>query len=84
MPEPICEPQDAGFAFTDEDFARRYSSEASSAAGDTPANGIPTTASPGPGRRGGGNSFMRALRRRRAASAATALDKINHPPEPAV
>lgn len=80
MPEPTCDPQDAGFAFTDEDFARRYASGAPPTASDTPC--ARRTTAPAPGRHGGGNSFMRALRRRRAASSATAVGEVKHPLAP--
>jgi hypothetical protein len=61
--------EETGFAFTDEDYARRYSGEKSTA-GPTPA--APASQPARPGRlHGGGNSFMRARRRRLAAAAST-------------
>ncbi len=62
--------QETGFAFTDEDFGRRYSPDPLPPAQSSAA---PATAPPAirPARRlhGGGNSFMRARRRRLAAFA---------------
>lgn len=62
---------DDGFTFTDEDFARRYetaqpvrhppAATGSSAAASEPADPVARPI------HGGGNSFMRARRRRRAA-----------------
>ena len=82
MPEPTCDPPDAGFAFTDEDFARRYSSRTAPATSDAAASGTPTQAAAGRRLHGVGNSFMRA-RRRRAASPAPALAEMTDAAVPA-
>jgi hypothetical protein len=69
MSEAPFEQEETGFAFTDEDYARRYSGE-KSAAGPAPA--APASQPARHGRlHGGGNSFMRARRRRLAAAAST-------------
>ena len=59
--------EETGFAFTEEDYTRRYSPEKAPAA-PRPPNAAP----PAAGRtrlHGGGNSFIGARRRRLAASA---------------
>jgi hypothetical protein len=61
--------EEPAFAFTDEDYARRYFPGRSSAAvrsAKPPAS--PASAKPAGRLHGGGNSFMRARRRRLAAS----------------
>jgi hypothetical protein len=70
MSEETFEREEDGFTFSDEDFGRRYFPEQSldsasgasnsSSAGNHQAKPIPARI------RGGGNSFMRALRRRLA------------------
>ncbi|HEU0156223.1 MAG TPA: hypothetical protein VFQ82_09145 [Stellaceae bacterium] len=70
MPAETSGPDSDGFAFTDEDFARRYATGDGSRqfAGSRdlpPAPSIPTKTGPRP-IHGGGNSFMRARRRRAA------------------
>jgi hypothetical protein len=65
MSEETFDHEEDGFTFSDEDFGRRYFSEQKSRPADQQAK--PNTA-PGPG---GGNSFMRALRRRLAAARTT-------------
>lgn len=66
MSEAALDQEEPGFAFTDEDYTRRYSS------GRSAHPVAPATAPPGrhqPARlHGGGNSFMRARRRRLAAA----------------
>jgi hypothetical protein len=70
MSDANFDQNEVGFTFTDEDYARRYSPRKASAAVQ-PAN--PTPSGPASenhagGLHGGGNSFMRARRRRLAAS----------------
>jgi hypothetical protein len=63
MSEETFDREEDGFTFSDEDFGRRYFSEQKSRPADQQAK--PNTARI----HGGGNSFMRALRRRLAAAA---------------
>jgi hypothetical protein len=74
MSEPTFDQEDSGFTFTDEDFERRYYTSAR----NTPPRGAGITA-PAAGPRAAPtatqparspNKFMRALLRRRLASAA--------------
>jgi hypothetical protein len=80
MSDPVtdCKNDGRAFAFTDEDFARRYSAERPSRpvapAGPAPMP-TPTRTMP---LHGGGNSFMRAKRRRLAASPSSALGFIRN------
>jgi hypothetical protein len=68
MSEAPPDREETGFAFTEEDYTRRYSPEKAPVA-SAPASVAPQAA--GRARlHGGGNSFMRA-RRRLAASAST-------------
>lgn len=63
MPEELPDQEEAGFVFTDEDYARRYSPRSTAASSaPQPAKAAPTRL------HGGGNSFMRARRRRLAAA----------------
>jgi hypothetical protein len=64
MPEETRDRERRGFMFTDEDFARRYcgEEEAADAIDPTAPQSNPTRARI----RGGGNTFMRARRRRLA------------------
>jgi hypothetical protein len=70
MSDTALDQEEAGFAFTDEDYARRYSPDKPRAAA-APAAPAPQPA-PQPAKRialhGGGNSFMRARRRRLSTS----------------
>ncbi len=71
MPADTSGCDEAGFAFTDDDFARRYAAERAappriSGPADLPRPPIPATAASSP-IHGGGNSYMRARRRRLAA-----------------
>ena len=64
MPQEPPEPDERGFVFTEADFARRYGG------GEGAADPAAPRPAPAAGRaHGGGNSFMRARRRRLAASA---------------
>jgi hypothetical protein len=68
MSDAALDQEKPGFAFTDEDYTRRYSP-------DTSPRAAPSTTTPrAPSRtgrvHGGGNSFMRARRRRLAAASA--------------
>ena len=67
MSEAPPDREETGFAFTEEDYTRRYSPE------KAPVASAPVSVAPqAVGRtrpHGGGNSFMRARRRRLAASA---------------
>jgi hypothetical protein len=63
MPDQTRDQDQRGFMFTDEDFARRYAGEDG---GPEPLDPAPPAA--GPRLHGGGNAFMRARRRRLAAS----------------
>jgi hypothetical protein len=66
MSEAALEQEEPGFAFTDEDYTRRYSPDGHVRAA-APVTAPPAT--PPPARlHGGGNSFMRARRRRLAAA----------------
>jgi len=65
MSEETFDSEEDGFTFSDEDFGRRYLSEQKPRPADQQAK--PNTAPI----HGGGNSFMRALRRRLAATRAT-------------
>jgi hypothetical protein len=61
--------QEVGFAFTDEDYARRYAGGKASVAKADALPAAPPQAPSRPARpHGGGNSFMRSRRRRVAAS----------------
>ncbi len=70
MPADTSGCDETGFAFTDDDFARRYAAERAapgvSGPGDLPMPPIPAKAASSP-IHGGGNSYMRARRRRLAA-----------------
>jgi len=72
MSEETFECEEDGFTFSDEDFGRRYFPEqnlgSASSAGNSSTAGN-HQAQPNRARiHGGGNSFMRALRRRLAAA----------------
>jgi hypothetical protein len=73
MSEEAFEREADGFIFSDEDFGRRYFPEQNlpSASGTSNSSGAGNhQAKPNAARiHGGGNSFMRALRRRLAAAA---------------
>jgi hypothetical protein len=67
MPESESGEERAGFAFTEDDFRRRYATE------ECPADGSRPSPPPAPGRppgslHGGENSYMRPHRRRPAAA----------------
>jgi len=66
MSETTPDQEEHGFAFTDEDYDRRYSLQKRLEA--NPAIPSPPAAKPSSGLHGGGNSFMRARRRRLAAA----------------
>ncbi|MGH7064249.1 MAG: hypothetical protein ACREET_09235 [Stellaceae bacterium] len=70
MPADTSGCDEAGFAFTDDDFARRYAAERAAPRISGPADPamppIPATTASRP-IHGGGNSYMRARRRRLAA-----------------
>jgi hypothetical protein len=67
MTEPAANRHDPGFAFTDEDFRRRYDAEDRGV--DRPHSSPLPSPTSGPSRlHGGGNSYMRARRRRLAAA----------------
>lgn len=66
MSETTVDQKETGFAFTDEDYTRRYLPEKSAAA--TGPASAPQSAGRVTRLHGGGNSFMRARRRRLAAS----------------
>ena len=72
MSEETFECEEDGFTFSDEDFGRRYFPEQNLRSGSDASNSRGTgnhQAKPNPARiHGGGNSFMRALRRRLAAA----------------
>jgi predicted alpha/beta superfamily hydrolase len=63
MSEETYESEENGFIFSDEDFGRRYFPEQLSRRANEQAHANITRT------HGGGNSFMRALRRRLAAAA---------------
>jgi hypothetical protein len=66
MSEATFDKEETGFAFTDEDYTRRYSpNESAASAPASPAAQPAKHTRP----QGGGNSVMRARRRRLAASA---------------
>jgi hypothetical protein len=70
MSEANFDREEPGFAFTDEDYARRYF-PGKSAAASRPTNPTASAAAsqrPDGRLHGGGNSFMRARRRRLAAT----------------
>jgi len=73
MSEETFDGEEDGFTFSDEDFGRRYFPEQNlrSASGASNSSGARNhQAKPNTARtHGGGNSFMRALRRRLAAAA---------------
>lgn len=61
--------EEPAFAFTDEDFARRYfPGQPSAGVRSAKPAASPASAKPAGRLHGGGNSFMRARRRRLAAS----------------
>jgi hypothetical protein len=68
MSETTVDQKETGFAFTDEDYTRRYLPEKSAAATDAASASAPQSAGQVTRLHGGGNSFMRARRRRLAAS----------------
>ena len=68
MPEPVDREEQPGFAFTEDDFRRRYAGEEQSLDGPRASSPSAHGASRS-GVHGGGNSYMRALRRRLAAAA---------------
>jgi hypothetical protein len=73
MSEETFDGEEDGFTFSDEDFGRRYFAEQNlgSASGGSNSSGAGTCQAKSSTARihGGGNSFMRALRRRLAAAA---------------
>jgi len=69
MPEAKFDQEETGFAFTDEDFERRYSPDKLPLV-SPPRPSAGRSAKQPSGIHGGGNSFMRARRRRLAASGA--------------
>ncbi len=69
MPEPEKNGEQSGFAFSDDDFRRRYTPEGQSPDGSQASAASASGARPR--LHGGGNSYMRARRRRLAAAAAS-------------
>lgn len=70
MPADTSGCDEAGFAFTDDDFARRYAAERAAPRVSGPADPARPPIPANPASRsihGGGNSYMRARRRRLAA-----------------
>ncbi len=70
MLDATFDQQETGFVFTDEDYTRRYARDESATA-SPPAGSAVSVAKRAPRIHGGGNSFMRARRRRIAASSST-------------
>ena len=70
MSDAIFDDDDGGFIFSDEDFGRRYFLQKKTTAAANPSRSANQQGKPNIARiHGGGNSFMRALRRRLAVAA---------------
>jgi len=70
MSDAIYDDDEGGFIFSDEDFGRRYFPEQKTASAGNPSRSANQQGKPNIARiHGGGNSFMRALRRRLAVAA---------------
>jgi hypothetical protein len=67
MLEPENNREQAGFAFSDDDFRRRYTPEEQSPDGSRAS--VASASGARPRLHGGGNSYMRARRRRLAGAA---------------
>jgi hypothetical protein len=68
MSDDLFSDREDAFTFSDEDFGRRYSTERKTRSGsEKPISSNPTNLNRGRMQSGGGNPFLRALRRRLAA-----------------